>query len=80
MHARRDVHDTDSRHDAAVMHAEVRRLVMALAPFGVLHRDALRSECGADRWHDAGFELALTAAVKAGAIERLPGDFYRQVR
>ncbi len=69
-----------SGHDAAVMRTEVRRLVLALAPFGILHRDALRESCGADRWHDGGFELALAAAVKARAIERLPGDFYRELK
>jgi hypothetical protein len=62
------------------MRAEVRRLVLALAPYGVLHRDALKDVCGAGRWHDGGFELALAAAMKAGAIERLPGNFYREPR
>jgi hypothetical protein len=67
---------SDARHDAAVLQAEVKRLVRALAPHGVLRRDALRREVGADNWHDRWFERALDAAVTQGQIEVLPLGFY----
>ena len=63
-------------HDRAVLHAEVRRLVLALSPFGVLRRDVLARAAGATRWSDETFEEALTAAVEGGEIKKLPLDFY----
>jgi hypothetical protein len=66
-----------SRHDEAVMQAEVRRLARALRPFGILHRDALERVAGAEKWHEGGFDRALREAVRAGAVEPLPGGFYR---
>jgi hypothetical protein len=68
---------TDSgQHDRAVVEAEVRRLVHALAPYGVLRRDALQREAGAGRWHEAGFGRAVAAALDAGEIRELPFGFY----
>jgi hypothetical protein len=64
-------------HDDAVLQAEVRRLVHALCPFGVLRRDALKREACSASWHEGGFERALEAAIRAGRIERLPFEFYR---
>lgn len=66
-----------SRHEQAVLQAEVRRLSHALKPFRILHRDALERLAGAENWHDGGFDRALREAVNAGAIEPLPGGFYR---
>jgi hypothetical protein len=65
------------RHDRAVIQAEIRRLARTLKPYRILHRDALERACGAEKWHEGGFDRALQEAVKAGAIQRLPGDFYR---
>lgn len=48
-----------------------------LRPYGVLHRDALERAAGADRWHEGGFDRALSAATHSGAIEPLPAGFYR---
>jgi hypothetical protein len=66
-----------SRHDRAVIQAEIRRLARTLKPFRILHRDALERACGAEKWHEGGFDRALQEAVRAGAVQRLPGDFYR---
>lgn len=68
------------RHDSAVIQAEVRRLARALRPYGVLHRDALERSVGAERWREGGFDSALWAAVRSGAIEPLPAGFYRVPR
>lgn len=38
---------SDARHDEAVLQAEVKRLVRALAPYGVLRRDVLRRDTSA---------------------------------
>jgi hypothetical protein len=65
------------RHEQAVIQAETRRLAKALKPYGILHRDALERVCGAERWHEGGFDRALHEAVRAGALEALPGGFYR---
>jgi hypothetical protein len=64
------------RHEDAVIQAEVRRLARALAPYRVLGKDALRRTAGADGWRDDGFDRALSAAVEAGKIRRLPDEFY----
>lgn len=66
-----------SRHEQAVIQAEMRRLARALRPYRILHRDALKQAAGAEKWHDVGFDRALHAAVRAGAVEPLPGGFYR---
>lgn len=68
-----------ARHDEAVIQAEARRLALALAPFGVLSRDALREEVNGSQWREGSFEQALNSAVRTGALERLAGDFYRAV-
>jgi hypothetical protein len=65
------------RHDEAVIQAEVRRLAHALQPFGILRRDSLERVAKATKWHEGGFDRAIAAAVHAGRIERLPGEFYR---
>jgi hypothetical protein len=67
-------------HENAIAQAEARRLVRALAPFGILSREALELECRAGTWHDGGFTAALHAAIHAGLIVELPGGFYRDVR
>lgn len=66
-----------ARHEQAVIQAEMRRLARALAPYRILHRDALRRVAGAERWSEGGFDSALHEAVKSGSIEPLPGSFYR---
>jgi hypothetical protein len=62
------------RHDEAVIQAEVRRLARALQPFGVLPRDSLKRVAGAAKWREGGFDRAIAAELRAGAIERLPGS------
>jgi hypothetical protein len=64
------------RHDEAVLHAEIRRLVRALSPYGVLSRDALSREVVARNWHEPWFERALEAAIEQGEIVALPLGFY----
>jgi hypothetical protein len=77
--AARQGHDRDDRrrHEEVIIQAEVRRLARALAPYGVLHRDALERLVGAQRWHAGGFDDALAAAVRAGEIRRLSFGYYR---
>jgi hypothetical protein len=65
-----------SDHEKAVLRAEVRRLVNALSPYGVLSRDSLRREAGALHWHEPLFSRALEAAVAEGQIVELPLGFY----
>ena len=74
--ARRAVAFCDREHDEAVLRAEVKRLVHALAPYGVLQRDVLRRKAGAGNWREPGFDRALDAAVRQGQIETLPFGFY----
>ena len=71
-----DHRDSEAR-EQAITHAEARHLVLTLAPFGVLDRDALARECGQVRWKDGSFDQALDAAIAEGSIEALPGGFYR---
>lgn len=66
-----------SRHEQAVVQAEIGRLARTLRPYRILHRDALARACGADKWHEGGFDRALQEAVRAGAVQPLPGGFYR---
>lgn len=65
-----------SRHEQAVIQAEVRRLARALRPYRVMRRDALKRSVRAANWQGGEFERALDAAVESGAIKRLPLDFY----
>ena len=73
--ARRDLRGA-TRHDEAMIQAEVRRLARALRPYRVLRRDALQRKARAARWHEGAFERALDAAVESGAIKQLPRNFY----
>jgi hypothetical protein len=66
------------RHEQAVVSAEVRRLVRAIRPYGVLNRQMLARVAGAAKWRDGGFDAALSAAVRSGALERRPFDFYSE--
>jgi hypothetical protein len=68
--------DWMTQHERAVLRAEIRRLVAALRPYGVLRRDTLARAAGAPSWHQAGFDRALLAAVEAGEIEERPLGFY----
>ncbi len=76
-------HDRDVRsghhagHGDAVTQAEVRRIVNALRPYGVLRRDVLKRQAAPGGWHEGSFEEALAAALRSGKVEKLPLDFYR---
>jgi hypothetical protein len=67
-------------HEHLIAEAEAKHLLHALAPYGILSREALEHECHADTWHDGGFSAALTAAISSGMIDELPGGFYRDAR
>lgn len=71
---------TARRHEQAVTEAEIRHLQLALAPFGVLSRAALRERSGSALWHEGTFERALRAAVDRGILDELPGGFFRETR
>ncbi len=64
----------------AITEASVQDIVRALAPFGILGRDALAGEANAQKWEEGGFEIALEDAVRAGVVEELPGGFYKLIR
>lgn len=66
-----------SRHDEAIIQAEVRRLCRALAPYGTLTRKQLGAIAQADQWHQGSFDSALEIAVRTGAIRALPFNFYQ---
>jgi hypothetical protein len=72
-----DPHQREVAHAHAISHAEARHLVLTLAPFGVLDREALARECGHVHWKDGSFDQALAQAIDEGVIEELPGGFYR---
>jgi hypothetical protein len=65
-----------ARRERALLDADVRHIVDALRPFGVLHRDQLARVAGAGTWHEVVFERALTEAVRRGLIEKLAEGFY----
>jgi hypothetical protein len=76
-HSARDLADSwRVRRERALLDADVRHLVDALRPFGVLHRDQLARIAGAGAWHEIVFERALEEAVERGLIQRLPEGFY----
>jgi hypothetical protein len=60
-----------------VAEAAARHIARALAPYGVLSRDALERIAGAQRWHATSFERALETAVELGLVDRRPLGFYR---
>jgi hypothetical protein len=61
-----------SRHDQAVIQAEVRRLARALRPPGVMPRDALERTARAASWSKGRLNRALDAATQAR--DRLQAD------
>jgi hypothetical protein len=65
---------------SAITEAMVRDVARALAPYGVLGREALAEACRADRWEEGGFDIALQAAVREGVVESLPDGYYKLIR
>ncbi len=63
-------------HEQAVIQAEVGRLVHAIRPFGMLHRDTLARAAGAEHWRKGRLDLALRAAVEQGRLEKRPLGYY----
>jgi hypothetical protein len=61
---------------AILLEVEVRELVRAIGPYGVLSHGALARACGARRWRSGHFDRALSAAVATGRLRRLPFDYY----
>ena len=64
-----------TRHDDAVLSAEVRKLVRVLRAFGPLRRASLARISHADRWHEGSFDRAVSEAVRHGQARELPFDF-----
>lgn len=60
----------------ALLQAEVRQLMRAIRPFGVLNHDALARACRAHLWRSGRFEDALRAAVREGRLRPLGFGFY----
>lgn len=72
--------ETDERRQArrrAITEAEVRDIVRALSPYGVLARDVIAEKCRAHTWQEDDFDVALEEAVRSGVVEALPDDFYK---
>ena len=64
-----------SRHDDAVLSAEVRRLVRVLRSYGPLQRASLARISNAERWREGSFDRAVTEAIREGQVRELPFDF-----
>ena len=64
-----------TRHDDAVLRAEVLTLVRELRAAGPLTRSTLAVRCHASRWRGGSFEAALQAGFRDGALRQLPFDF-----
>ena len=65
-----------TNHEQAIIQAEVGRLVHAIRPFGMLHRDTLARAAGAEHWRKGRLDLALRTAVEQGRLEKRPLDYY----
>jgi hypothetical protein len=63
-----------SRHDQAVLSAEVRRMVRVLRSFGPLPRASLARISQAERWREGSFDHAVKAAIRDGQARELPFD------
>lgn len=63
-----------SRHDDAVLSAEVRRLVRALRTYGPLQRASLTEFSGAERGREGSFDRAVAEALREGQPRALPFD------
>jgi hypothetical protein len=68
------------RASPAVLDAEVASLASALAPYGVLGREALAERCDAGLWHEGTFDAALKAGVERRVLRLLPDGFVELVR
>jgi hypothetical protein len=64
-----------SRHDDAVLSAEVRRLVRVLRAYGPLQRASLARISHAERWREGSLDRAVTEAIRDGQARELPFDF-----
>ena len=60
------------RRRKVVLDAEVKLLLEALAPFGLLSREELIRRTDAGLWGRGSFDAALQAAVDRGAVKVLP--------
>ena len=60
----------------ALLEAEVRQLLRAISPFGVLRRDALARACHAHLWRRGRFDDAVRQAVSEGRLRSLGAGFY----
>jgi hypothetical protein len=75
-----DHHERENAHQQLITDGEVRQIVHALAPFGILDHHALSRQCDHAGWQEGGFTTALHKAVSSGVIEELPGGFYTLVQ
>ena len=71
--------DREQARRRAITEAEVREIVRVLKPYGVLDRDTIAERCHARTWQEGDFDQALATAVRSGAVEALPDDFYKLV-
>ncbi len=69
--------EREAARQAAITEAEIREIVRALAPYGVLDRETLSERTRQHGWQADGFDTALAAAVREGVIERLPEGHYK---
>jgi hypothetical protein len=69
--------EREAARQAAITDAEIREIVRALKPYGVLDRATLSAETRQRGWQPGAFDAALAAAVRQGVIEPLPDGHYK---
>ena len=67
----------EAARQAAITDAEIREIVRALRPYGVLDRVTLGEQTRQRGWREGAFDAAVAAAVRQGVIEQLPDGHYK---
>ena len=62
---------------AAITQAEIREIIRALTPYGVLDRETLGDRTRQRGWQEGAFDTALAAAIREGVIEQLPDGYLK---
>jgi hypothetical protein len=69
-----------SRHDQAVLSAEVRRLIGVQRAAGPCPHASATQISDAERWHEGSFDRAVTESTRGEKVRELPQDFLAESR